>query len=358
MKSLPKRLSRFAAITCLGLAGSAFAVSAQTPATPGGPVATKGPFTPLPFSCAKGEIAFKDGNGTDDHFVGTGTADPLPHPVGIPGLSTTTNIYDQTASNYHFGDTFTLKQTGGSITKFRVTTRVKSNSSDSNNDGFSFSIQPTFTPGHYSYGFAIGAGLIGWGDLTFEFQRTPNQINVNGIAKDPAPLLSYNSTNFFNSLDTGAPLHFYVQDDTAVDFIRIEGCYKPKPNYDLVASKKHEGSAYTLDVHNNGQQIMPSGHVDVVEVIPAGLTITSFPSGPWTCTGLLPVVGPDSFTCSYQIPGGGIATGANLPQIVLKSEGTAECPNCMRVKLYLKEVAEGGKPVGEGDMKNNFSCTK
>jgi hypothetical protein len=78
MKSLPKRLSRFAAITCLGLAGSAVAVFAQTPATPGRPVATRGPAAPPPFSCAKDEIAFKVGNGTDDHFAGTVDPSPLP----------------------------------------------------------------------------------------------------------------------------------------------------------------------------------------------------------------------------------------------------------------------------------------
>jgi hypothetical protein len=133
----------------------------------------------------------------------------------------------------------------------------------------------------------------------------------------------------------------------------------PKPpKYDLVASKKREGSAFILTVHNAGQQIMPTGKVDVVEVVPAGLTITSFPSGPWTCTGVLPVVGPDSFTCSYQIPSGGIPANSNLPQIALKSEGKSECPNCMRVKLYLKEVSDGVKPVDESDIKNNASCIK
>jgi hypothetical protein len=70
------------------------------------------------------------------------------------------------------------------------------------------------------------------------------------------------------------------------------------------------------------------------------------------------VVGPDSFTCSYQIPGGGIAAGSDLPPIVLKSDGTAECPNCMRVKLYLKDVGDGVNPVDEADMKNNASCVK
>jgi hypothetical protein len=357
MKSLSKRLSQFAAITCIGLAGSAVAVFAQTPGlVKPGPVATNGPVAPPPFKCAADEVAFKDGNGTDDHFAGT--VDPKPHPGNIPGLGVT-NIYDQTASNYHFGDTFMLKQTGGSITKFRVTTRVKSNSTDSINDGFSFSIQPNFTPGHFSYGFAQGAGPIGWGDLTFVFDRaTVNKIMVNTTFVDPAPFNIYNSNTFFNGLDSGAPLHFYVQDDTSVDYIQIEGCYKPAPKYDLVASKKHDGNVYLLNVHNAGSQIMPTGHVDVVEVVPAGLTITSFPGLPWTCTGVLNVVGPDSFTCSYQIPSGGIPANSNLPPIVLKSEGTAECPNCMRVKLYLKEFEGGVKPVNEGDMKNNFSCVK
>jgi hypothetical protein len=64
MKSLPKRLSRFAAITCIGLAGSTFAVFAQAPApaTPGGPAATNGPVTPpplQPLKCETGEMAFK-----------------------------------------------------------------------------------------------------------------------------------------------------------------------------------------------------------------------------------------------------------------------------------------------------------
>jgi hypothetical protein len=236
-----------------------------------------------------------------------------------------------------------------------VTTRVKSNSSDSNNDGFSFSIVPAFTPGHFSYGFAQGGlAQIGWGDLTFDFDMSSVKVFPIGVTTTPS---GYPGT-FFSQLDTGVFLHVYVQDDTSVDFIRIEGCSKPKPNYDLLASKKHDGNVYFLNVHNNGQQIMPAGHVDVVEVVPVGLTILSFPGGPWTCTGSLPVIGPDSFTCSYQIPGGGIAANSDLPQILLKSEGKSECPNCMRVKLYLKEVAEGGKPVGEGDMKNNVSCTK
>lgn len=354
MKSLHTRLARLAAITCIGLAGSAFAVLAQTPATPGGPAATNGPVTPPPpLKCEPNEKAFKDGNGLVDNFVSTGPVDPPTHPVGIPGLSGT-NIYDQTVANYHFGDTFTLG-TPGQITKIRVTTRLKAIPDAPSNDAISFSTSTGFTSGH------ISVALPSWNagqNRLFWFTLQPGSLlaassppsTFGPLPTVPASFFDPNSNQF----------HVYVQDDTSVDFIQIEGCYKPKPKYDLVASKKREGSAYILNVHNNGSQIMPTGHVDVVEVVPAGLTITSFPGNPWTCTGgPPPVVGPDSFTCSYQIPSGGIAAGADLPQIVLKSEGTtSECPNCMRVKLYLKEVSDGVKPVDEGDMKNNVSCTK
>ncbi|HEV7600487.1 MAG TPA: hypothetical protein VGO49_09545 [Bradyrhizobium sp.] len=292
---------------------------------------------------------FKDANGTDDSFAGT--ADPPPHPVGIPGLSVATNIYDQTASNYHFGDTFTLNKPG-QITRIRVTTRLKANSGDATNDGISFSTVPTFTPGYITFSLPWATGT-----RKFWFDLIPgSQLGMVSSPPGGAGLPPNVPGTFFDN--SPQRLHVYVQDDTSVDYIQIEGCFKPAPKYDLVASKKHDGSAYFLNVHNAGSQIMPTGHVDVVEVVPAGLTITTFPLGPWSCTGSLPVVGPDSFTCSYQIPGGGIAAGANLPPIVLKSDGTAECPNCMRVKLYLKEFEGGVKPVDEADMKNNVSCVK
>jgi hypothetical protein len=349
MKLLHKRLLRCAAIACLGLAGSAVATFAQAPVAPGGPAATNGPVTPPPpLKCEPNEKAFKDGNGLVDNFVTTGPVDPPTHPVGIPGLSAT-NIYDQTVGNYHFGDTFSLSPPG-QITKIRVTTRLKAIPDVPGNDAISFSTSTGFTSGH------ISVALPSWNagqNRLFWFTLLPGSLSAASTPPSVFGPLPPVPASFFDP--TSNQFHVYVQDDTSVDFIQIEGCYKPAPKYDLTASKKHDGNVYILNVHNNGSQIMPTGHVDVVEVVPAGLTITSFPSNPWNCTGLLPVVGPDSFTCSYQIPAGGIASGANLPQIVLKSEGKAECPNCMRVKLYLKEV--GDKPVDEGDMKNNVSCT-
>jgi hypothetical protein len=170
----------------------------------------------------------------------------------------------------------------------------------------------------------------------------------------------YNGGTFYGDLNSTTnqhELHVYVQDDTRVDFVQIEACYKPQ--YDLVASKKHEGSVYTLDVTNAGTQISPSGKIDVVEVVPAGLIIlgANVPA-PWQCPGVtFPVIGPDAFTCTYPI-NAVIQHNQHLPQIVLKTEGTPECQNCMRAKLYLKEVSGGEKPIGEGDMKNNASCAK
>src|SRR4051812_2026670 len=240
MKSLSRRLSQFAAITCIGLAGSAVAVFAQG-AAPVKPGVVNGPVAPPPFKCEAGEMAFNNGKGTNDNFAAT--SDPAPHPTSqfamAPGilLNAPTNKNDQTASNYHFGDSFTLNQSAP-ITKVRLTTRVKSNSSDSNNDGFSLSTQQTFTPGHFSWGFAQGLGPIGWGLLTFDFDRNVNQVTVNNAVVTPP---GYLAVNFFMDLDNGRALHVYVQDDTSVDFIQIEGCYKPAPKYDLTASKKHDG---------------------------------------------------------------------------------------------------------------------
>ena len=175
----------------------------------------------------------------------------------------------------------------------------------------------------------------------------------------PTTPAGYNSAAFFTGLDTARELGIYVQDDTSVQSIELELCAKPAPKYDLVATKKHDGNIYTLNVTNAGSQIMPTGSVQVVEVVPVGLTIDSASASGWQCPGVLfPVVGPDAFTCNYPIPAGGIASGGSLPAIVLKTEGKPECPNCMRARLFLQNVSGGRKPVDEGDMKNNTSCAK
>jgi hypothetical protein len=321
------------------------------------------PPAPPAFKCDATDKMFKDGNGTNDNFVTTGTADPKPHPSAlfVSTMSlTTTNIYDQATSNYKFGETFKLP--AGQVTKIRVTTRLKPLTGQPDNDGISFSTKPNFTPGHFSFSLSSLAPPWTSGQaaklFVFDFGAPGSTIQVNGAASSPAvtvPAMFYTDI----TANPNHEIHIYQQDDSSVDFVQIEACVKPlPPKYDLVASKKHDGNVYLLNVHNAGSQIMPSGKVDVTEVVPAGLVILSASGAPWQCPGVIfPVVGPDAFICSYQIPAGGIAANSSLPTIILKTEGKSECPNCMRVKLFLKSVSDGVKPVEEGDMKNNASCT-
>lgn len=376
MKSLHTRLARLAAITCIGLAGSAFAVLAQAPGpVRPGPAATNGPPAPPAFKCLPNEWAGQVQRGINDNFAG-GNSEPTAPSAdfqAVPGLNLNapTNVYDQMASNYHFGDTLSFNPPPGFVvTKVRLTTRLKPNSPDATNDGIDFASHPWPTPlpaGGARVAFGIGSmtgGSASWqpphpaASFVFDFDPSAVKVYVNNnlVIPTPPPNPGYVGSDFFLALNQNKRFDMYAQDDTGADYALLEIC--AQRSYDLVASKKHDGNVYILNVHNNGQQIMPTGHVDVVEVVPAGLTITTFPPGPWTCTGSLPVVGPDSFTCSYQIPSGGIPANSNLPQIILKSEGKPECENCMRVKLYLKEFEGGVKPVSEGDMKNNVSCTR
>lgn len=378
MKSPYKRLLPFAAIACIGLAGSsvdAFA-QAQAPAGPGGPGAINGRVGPEPFHCAQGEWQGKVTGGKDDNFAGGAQVPEKPSPssffqTSLPNLNLNlpANVYDQTASNYHFGDTLGFTPPPGhTVTKARLTTRLKPNSGDATNDGISFSSNPWSVPiPGARVGFAINSlpGAATWAPphppelFVFDFDPANVKVYGNGVPGTPAAGPPYNGLEFFKALNANKRFDTYVEDDTGVDFVQLELCAVRK--YDLVASKKHDGNVYILDVTNAGQQINPTGKIDVVELVPAGLTILPFTPPPgWVCPGItFPVIGPDAFTCTFAIPAGGIATGAHLPPIVLKTDGTAECPNCMRARLFLKEVSDGVKPVDEGDMmKNNASCTR
>jgi hypothetical protein len=362
MNSRYKALLPLAAIALIALAGSsAVLAQAQPPARPS---AINGPPGPPAFQCERGESTFKAGNGTDDNFAAT--LDPKPHAAAdfsaAAGLAAT-NIYDQTASNYHFGDSFTLPS--GQITKVRLTTRLKPNSGDATNDSIDFFASnpwPGSTPARVGFVINNLPGAATWAPphapelFVFDFLPASVVVYGNNVPGTPAASPPYVGSAFFPALDVSKRFDIYVQDDTSVDFVQIELCYKPK--YDLVASKKREGSYYTLDVTNAGQPISPSGSIQVVEIVPSGLTITAPPNAPnpWTCTGSFPMVGPDAFTCTYPI-NAVIPAGQHLPQIVLKVEGKPECRNCMRVHLYLKEVSGGQKPVEEGDMMNNASCS-
>ena len=97
---------------------------------------------------------------------------------------------------------------------------------------------------------------------------------------------------------------------------------------------------------------------------PAGYTRETWPSWP-VDYGLLTPRGAKGATllgeadrAFYQRRGlfdGGCPSAGS---IVLKASGTPECPNCMKAKLYLKDMAGGATPVNESDMKDNASCAK
>ena len=116
MNACHKGLLPFAATALIGLVGTSSAL-AKTPPQSG----------PPQFSCKARRALHKDLNGTRDNFAATGTVDPKPHPsaghTSSQGLNATTNIYDQTASDYRFGETFQLP--AGPVTKIRVTTQLK-----------------------------------------------------------------------------------------------------------------------------------------------------------------------------------------------------------------------------------------
>src|SRR5882757_4902341 len=101
MKSLHTRLARLAAITCIGLSGSAFAVFAQAPATPGGPPATNGPAPISPLRCEPGLVAMSILHGKIDNFAGGGDSPPTPSDplkIQFPQLvsQAANNIFDNT----------------------------------------------------------------------------------------------------------------------------------------------------------------------------------------------------------------------------------------------------------------------
>jgi hypothetical protein len=351
-----KRLLPFAAITLIGLAGSSVAAFAQ-PA----------PAQPPAFKCEQGEWAGETARGSNDNFAGGNSELTQPSAAfqAVPNLNfNTQNVYDQAGSNYHFGDTIPVTPPAGYVTtRVRVTTRLKPNST-ATNDGIDFASHPWAgpTPGaRVGYGISTLPGAATWAPphpaevFVFDFAQPSTAVQVYGngvlnasITTNPA----YDHIEFFKAVNQNKRLDMYVQDDTSVDFVQLQICAKPEPKYDLVASKKRDGGTYILNVTNAGQPISPPGKIDVLEIVPAGLTVIAASGAPWTCPGVIfPVIGPDAFTCSYQISAV-IPTGP-LPPISLKTDGKPECANCMRARLYL-----GDKLVNEGDMKNNSSCTQ
>lgn len=336
----------------------------------------------LPLFCHPGQQHMEVQHGTRDNFVGA--ADPLPTPsaalqtaVGpLPSPPNIPNIYDQTASNYHFGDTLYLPPlAGATVVSARLSAYLKPNSGNTND---SFNVMQkggnatTAMPTNYGYHAPTSAQLV--------------QINFTTTGLSPAANYPVTPPPFdtLNALTTNPFVDVYMQDDTAIDYLLLEMCVAPPPPYDLAVSKKREGDAgYVINVGNPGRALPAGAKIEMTEIVPQGLTVSAISApAPWSCaTPPLPVMGPDAFTCTFIVPAGGIASGGALPQIALHTRGRPDCANCVRVRLYLpnirKEEEEGSITgskaqrtiigpirippwvlVNEPNMANNVSCAR
>jgi hypothetical protein len=115
---------------------------------------------------------------------------------------------------------------------------------------------------------------------------------------------------------------------------------KPIPSYDIAVKKLHDGNTYVIAVNNPGLPIPVGSKIEVVDVVPPGLTLTVAASNlPWICAPTGIVVGPDSITCTLSVTAP-IATNASLPSIHFQGVGSPSphCPNCVRARLYLPNV--------------------
>jgi hypothetical protein len=232
MNSSFKRLVRLSAISAIGLAGSAVPAFATAPPA---------------FACASGEWVGLVLLGRDDKFAPKKelTA-PSAAFQAVPTLSlnVATNLYDQTLSNYHFGDTLPVINplSFPTLTKARVTMRMKPNSG-AGNDGLHFSSQgwpaqtsPVAAEGA-RVGFAINSlpAAAPWApprNVVFVFEFLPSAIGGFQVWGDttgptsPAASPAYGGANFFAALNANKRLDAFVQDDTSIDFVQLEICAK------------------------------------------------------------------------------------------------------------------------------------
>jgi hypothetical protein len=234
MKSSCKRHLRFAAITCIGLAGSAVAAFAQTPA----------PVAPRSCTCNPGEWHGHVGHGVNDSFAGGNNepTNPSPEFRNVPGLNLTqpANVYDQTASNYHFGDTLSFNPPPGfKVTKACLTTRLKANTGDATNDGIDFASH-RWPPNGPNTGARVAFAIQKlpgvsqpWAPpqppVLFHFTFLPSHMDIignttPGTDTTAAPNPPYVGSTFFQALNANKRLDIYVQDDTSVDFTDLQIC--------------------------------------------------------------------------------------------------------------------------------------
>ena len=100
------------------------------------------------------------------------------------------------------------------------------------------------------------------------------------------------------------------------------------------------GVPFTFNVNvNNTGTTGYFGNVEVVDALPAGLTVTAYALNGWACANPLPVVGPASISCTRTFTAGSpLAAGATSPSVVMTT------------------VAAGSGTFANGATVNALSC--
>jgi len=339
------------------MVGQSWLLAAAVAQVPGVTVVTS---VPPPLYCmAKPTLPFSVTHGTNDSF-GTGTPDPAPVPsqslitqtgvaVGAP------NLFDQPATqiNYRFGDSLPIAIPAFStVNSVRLITRMRAHPAGSGNDAMSIGLSNGATT-------LVALGSKGLAAMNSGAWNSGNVaiFVIDVLVAFPALGPAINNA-LMNNIQPS--LDVFVQDDTGVDFLRLDVCYiAPKP-IDVAAQKtRKHGGGYNLSVTNPGGPLPAGILVEVTDYVPVGATVTAFGAAPWNCTAPVspPFSGPEVITCTMIVPAGGIPPNGTLPTIPVSmtlSPPPQNCPNCMRVRLK----PGGGVSVIEQNTANNVSCIK
>lgn len=126
--------------------------------------------------------------------------------------------------------------------------------------------------------------------------------------------------------------------------------------FDLVATKDliiPAGPAYVIKITNKEPAVPGRGRINVIEMLPPGMTVTAINAPGWTCRPMT-VVGPDVITCT-RLFNGGLPPG-DLPAIRVTFQGDPIGRNCVRAKLFRRNPAGTFVLYNEPDLTNNFAC--
>ena len=252
------------------------------------------------------------------------------------------NNYDQPGANRFFADTLVLPKLQASqfFSRARLSTRLRLNGAEDFNDSFH-----------------IGHDGVANSTPRISYQVKTGMLEVlliRGAGVSPAgagATSSIQSASVLDQMQSAGKLHVYSQDDHSVDFLKLEACVanKDPQGYDIGVAKERKGESFLFTLTNHGQRLRRGMTVELTEIVPAGLVLTSLPNG-WTCDKQAPVTGPDALKCTMTLQQD-VQPGQQISVFRLMAKGQSACPNCVRVGLVSDR-----RPVPETDMRNNVGC--